>query len=120
MIYLPGTNMNGQIAFDDPRYSLPLYLASHGVDFWALDYRTHFIPPETPQPDFAELRGWTNELFESDIEAAARFIMAATKRGRIFVSGFSRGVNFAYLVRSDASAPGPGAYSLRRRVRACP
>jgi pimeloyl-ACP methyl ester carboxylesterase len=95
MLYLPGTNMNGEIAIDDPRYSLPLYMASHGVDFWALDYRTHFVPPAPS--DLATLKGWTNEVFESDIDAAVRFIAATTGRKRIFVGGFSRGVSFAYL-----------------------
>jgi pimeloyl-ACP methyl ester carboxylesterase len=97
VLYLPGTNMNGEVAGADPRYSLPLYLAAHGVDFWALDYRTHFIPPATPAADLAELKGWTNELFESDIAAAARFVMKTTGRRRIFVAGFSRGASFAYL-----------------------
>ena len=72
-------------------------MADHGVDFWALDYRTHFIPPTTPVADLSELKGWTNELFESDIEAAADFVMRTTGRAQIFVAGFSRGVSFAYL-----------------------
>jgi len=97
MLYLPGTNMNGAVAPDDPHYSLPLYMAMHGVDFWALDYRTHFIPAATAQAELAELKGWTSELFESDIDTAARFICAATNRDRIFISGFSRGVDLAYL-----------------------
>src|SRR6266436_1705208 len=97
MLYLPGTNMNGKVAIDDPRYSLPLYMASHGVDFWALDYRTHFVPPDASASDLATLKGWTNEVFESDIDAAVRFIAATTGRKRIFVTGFSRGVSFAYL-----------------------
>jgi dienelactone hydrolase len=96
MLYLPGTNMNGEVANDDPRYSLMLYLARHGVDFWALDYRTHFIPPQTPIDQLSELKGWTNELFEADIDAAARFVIAKTGRPRIFIAGFSRGVSFAY------------------------
>src|SRR5260370_19420363 len=45
MLYLPGTNMNGEVAIDDPRYSLPLFTASHRVDFWPLDHRTQFVPP---------------------------------------------------------------------------
>jgi pimeloyl-ACP methyl ester carboxylesterase len=73
-----------------------LYLALHGVDFWALDYRTHFIPPQTPIEQLGELKGWTNELFESDIDAAARFVIAKTGRPRIFIAGFSRSVSFAY------------------------
>ncbi len=97
MLYLPGTNMNGEIAIDNPRYSLPLYLATHGVDFWALDYRTHFVPASTPSSGLAELQTWTNEMFEADISAAARFMMATTKRDKIFLAGFSRGALFAYL-----------------------
>ena len=98
VLYLPGSNMNGEAAVDDPRYSLPLFMAGHGVDFWALDYRTHFIPPATRASDLAELKGWSNELFESDIETAARFVMRTTGRSRIFIAGFSRGVSFAYLL----------------------
>lgn len=97
MLYLPGTNMNGEVAIDNPRYSLPLYMASHGVDFWVLDYRTHFVPASSPSADLAELRSWTNEMFEADISAAVRFVVATTKRKQIFVAGFSRGVLFAYL-----------------------
>src|SRR5216684_6684394 len=97
MLYLPGTNMNGEIAIDNPRYSLPLYMASHGVDFWALDYRTHFVPPSTSSAGLTELQTWTNEMFEADISAAARFVMATSKRHQIFLAGFSRGVLFAYL-----------------------
>jgi pimeloyl-ACP methyl ester carboxylesterase len=101
MVYLPGTNMNGQVAIDDSRYSIPLYLAAHGVDFWALDYRTHFVPASTRQPELIELKGWTNEMFESDIDAAVRFVTATTGRDRVFVAGFSRGVSFAYLFAAE-------------------
>src|SRR5271165_3186234 len=38
VLYLPGTNMNGLVAPDDVKHSLALYLATHGVDFWAMDY----------------------------------------------------------------------------------
>ena len=97
VLYLPGTNMNGEVVLDDPRYSFQVYLAEHGVDVWSMDYRTHFIPPNTPQGDLAELAGWTNDLFESDIDAAAKFVSEKSGRSRIFVAGFSRGVEFAYL-----------------------
>jgi pimeloyl-ACP methyl ester carboxylesterase len=36
-------------------------------------------------------------MFEADISAAARFVMARGGRPRIFLAGFSRGVLFAYL-----------------------
>ncbi len=41
-LYLPGTNMNGELALTDERYNLWLYLAHRGFDVYALDYRTHF------------------------------------------------------------------------------
>ena len=97
VLYLPGTNMNGELALEDPRYSFQAYLAEHGIDVWSMDYRTHFILPQTPQSDLSELAGWTNDLFESDIEAAAKFVSAKTGRDKLFVAGFSRGVEFAYL-----------------------
>jgi pimeloyl-ACP methyl ester carboxylesterase len=97
VLYLPGTNMNGEVALDDPRYSFQVYLAEHNIDVWSIDYRTHFIPPETPQSDLAELAGWTNDLFESDVDAAAKFVSEKTGRDKLFVAGFSRGVEFAYL-----------------------
>ena len=97
VLYLPGTNMNGEVALEDPRYSFQVYLAEQGFDVWSMDYRTHFIPPQTPQSDLSELAGWTNDLFESDIDAAAKFVSEKTGRGKLFVAGFSRGVEFAYL-----------------------
>ncbi len=101
MLYLPGTNMNGEVAVADPRYSLPLFMATHGVDFWALDYRTHFIPAETRAADLSELKGWTGKLFATDIAAAADFVMRRTRRSKIFVAGFSRGATFAYLFAAE-------------------
>lgn len=97
MLYLPGTNMNGEIAPDDPRYSLPLYLAAHGIDVWTLDYRTHFVPPDTPPAGLAEMAGWTDRVFVGDIDVAARFVSAETHQPKLFVAGFSRGASFAYL-----------------------
>ncbi len=97
VLYLPGTNMNGEVALEDPKYSFQVYLAEHGVDVWSMDYRTHFIPSATPESDLAELKGWTNDLFESDIDAAAKFVSEKSGHGQLFVAGFSRGVEFAYL-----------------------
>ncbi len=100
VLFLPGTNMNGEVAPDDPRYSFPLYLAAHGVDVWTMDYRTHFIPPETPIAKLGELRGWTCDLFVSDIAASSNFIRREAGQPKIFVAGFSRGVEFEYLFAS--------------------
>jgi pimeloyl-ACP methyl ester carboxylesterase len=98
VLYLPGTNMNGEIALENPRYSFPVYLAAHGVDVWTMDYRTHFVPGGIPEQTIAPvMKHWTNELFAGDIESAAEFILHQTKSEKIFVAGFSRGVEFAYL-----------------------
>ncbi len=97
LLFLPGTNMNGEVGIDEPRHNLMVYLAAKGIDTWALDYRTHFIPPATSESDLSELKGWTDELFESDIDAASAFASASTHRVKLFVGGFSRGVTFAYL-----------------------
>ena len=97
MLYLPGTNMNGEIAVDDARYSMPLYLAAHGVDVWTMDYRTHFVPPDTPPEKLAVMMGWTNRMFDGDIEAAVAFVNAQTHNEKLFIAGFSRGASFAYL-----------------------
>jgi pimeloyl-ACP methyl ester carboxylesterase len=97
MLFLPGTNMNGEVAVDDTRYSMPLYLGAHGVDVWAMDYRTHFVPSDTPAEKLAVMAGWTNRVFEGDIEAAAAFVSAQTHSEKLFVAGFSRGASFAYL-----------------------
>ena len=97
MLYLPGSNMNGEVAPDDPRYSLPLYLAAHGVDVWAMDYRTHFVPPDTPPAKLAAMVGWTDRVFDGDIDAAAAFVSAQTHNEKLFVAGFSRGASYTYL-----------------------
>ncbi|HEY2107321.1 MAG TPA: alpha/beta fold hydrolase [Candidatus Binataceae bacterium] len=97
ILYLPGTNMNGALPLADPRHWLPLYLAVNGAEVWSLDYRTHFIAPQTPPDQLAELRGWTDAVFVSDIGAAVDFVLAKTGRGQLFIAGFSRGATFAYL-----------------------
>ncbi|HLX36362.1 MAG TPA: hypothetical protein VKR29_01125 [Candidatus Binataceae bacterium] len=97
VLYLPGTNMNGIVAPDDVKHSLALYLASHGVDFWAMDYRTHFVPPDKTGDDLKEMKDWTYELFDDDIDEAVKFVRAKTHHGKIVLAGFSRGVTNEYL-----------------------
>ena len=120
VLYLPGTNMNGE-AVDDPAHSLPVYLAMQGIEVWSMDYRTHFVPPETPMSGLSELKDWTNQMFAGDIDEAAKFVQSQTHRNKLFVAGFSRGVEFAYLyaamhpenvagiIALDGFMPPPGA-----------
>ena len=98
VLYLPGTNMNGEVALEDPRYSFQVYLAEQGVDVWAMDYRTHFIPPQTPQSDLSELGGMDQRSLRDRISTQPRNSSAKKPAARrLFVAGFSRGVEFAYL-----------------------
>ena len=113
LLYLPGTNMNGEIAVEDPHVSLPVYLATHGVDVWTLDYRTHFVPPNAQATDLAHvMQRWTNEEFAGDIETATKFIVRETGAKKIFVAGFSRGVEFAYLFAALHPAQVKGIIAL--------
>src|SRR6185437_1395248 len=73
------------------------YLAAHGVDVWTMDYRTHFVPSDTPADKLAVMNGWTSRAFDGDIAAAAAFVSARTHNQKLFVAGFSRGASFAYL-----------------------
>ncbi|MFZ1888443.1 MAG: hypothetical protein WAU33_10455 [Candidatus Binataceae bacterium] len=113
VLYLPGTNMNGEVALENPRYSFPVYLAANGVDVWTMDYRTHFVPAAVPVSVIAPvMRRWTNELFAGDIESAAEFVLNQTRSDKIFVAGFSRGVEFAYLFAAIHPAQVRGIIAL--------
>src|SRR5580698_126826 len=65
-----------------------LYLPTHGVDFWAMDYRTHYVSSDKTGDDLKELKGWTYDLFAGDIDEAVKFVRARTHRCKIFLAGF--------------------------------
>ncbi len=96
LLYLPGTNMNGIAALTDDAHNLWVYLANRGVEVFAVDYRTRFIPPDTPPAGLASLRAWGVDAFTADIAAAAALARKESGRDRLFVAGFSRGVFLAY------------------------
>lgn len=96
LLYLPGTNMNGVAALTDEAHNVWVYLAAHGVEVFTIDYRTHFVPPDTPAAALTALRGWDVSAFVADIQAAAAQARRESGRARLFVAGFSRGVSLAY------------------------
>lgn len=96
LLYLPGTNMNGVVALHDESHNLWLYLAARGVDVFALDYRTHAIPPDTPAKALGALRQWDMAAFLGDVDAAAAWTRRQENRQSSFVAGFSRGAALAY------------------------
>jgi pimeloyl-ACP methyl ester carboxylesterase len=96
LLYLPGTNMNGIARLTDEAHNLWVYLANRGVEVFAIDYRTRFIPPDTPPTGLASLRAWGVDAFTADIAAAAALARKESGRDKLFVAGFSRGVFLAY------------------------
>ncbi len=92
LLYLPGTNMNGHAAVTSEDHNLWLFLARRGVEVWALDYRTHFVPSNSSPEDHAFMAGWTLETFVEDARAAAALAREQSGFASVFVAGFSRGV----------------------------
>ena len=66
----------------DDGFDVAAWLHDRGIaaNVWTLDYRTHFIPPETPVSDLGELKTWTDDVFESDIDAAVSRILEGAHR----------------------------------------
>jgi len=105
LLYLPGTNMNGEVALEDGDHNLWLFLAGRGVDVFTLDYRTHFVPNTGP-PDLSFMRDWGLAAFVEDARAAAALARKETGRSRVFVAGFSRGVSLAWAFAATEPADG--------------
>lgn len=96
LLYLPGTNMNGEVAVTDEDHNLWIFLARRGVEVFALDYRTRFASSSTDAAALASMKTWTSEVFIDDIKAAAALARAESGRSQLYVAGFSRGVFLAY------------------------
>lgn len=96
LLYLPGTHMNGAYSGLDEAHDLVLYLARRGVEVYALDYRTHAVPPDAAAADLGWMADWTTEVFAADVAAAAARARESAAGLPLFVAGFSRGAFFAY------------------------
>jgi pimeloyl-ACP methyl ester carboxylesterase len=96
LLYLPGTNMNGEVALTDEDHNLWIFLARRGVEVWALDYRTRAASNSTDTAALATMKGWTTETFVDDIKLASALARQESDRNQLFVAGFSRGVFLAY------------------------
>ena len=105
LLYLPGTNMNGEVALADEDHNLWIFLARRGVEVFTLDYRTRFSSSSTDAGALASMQAWTTEAFVDDIRAASALARAESDREQVYVAGFSRGVFLAYAyVCSEPSA----------------
>lgn len=105
MLYLPGTNMNGELAVTDEDYNLWLYLAARGIVVYTLDYRTHAVPNDY-NGSFEFMKDWHLSRFTDDAGLALQQIKRDTGSLPVFVAGFSRGVTFAYALAGRARPDG--------------
>lgn len=112
VLYLPGTNMNGEVAVPDEDHNLWIFLARRGVEVYALDYRTRFASASTDVAALASMKTWTTEVFVEDIKAAAALARRESARERLFVAGFSRGVFLAYAYACSEPAAVSGLIAL--------
>ena len=90
--------------------SIALFLASHDVDVWGMDYGWSFVPYGTP--DFAPLEGWGIDKETAHVSSAlsiARWLRARSGQGvgPIHLLGFSYGGFLAFSTASeDTERPG--------------
>lgn len=90
--------------------SIALFLASHEVDVWGMDYAWSFVPYGTA--DFAPLEGWGIDKDTAHVSSAlsiARWLRARSGQGAgpIHLLGFSYGGFLAFSTASeDTQRPG--------------
>ena len=112
LLYLPGTNMNGEVAVTDEDHNLWIFLARRGVEVFALDYRTRMSSQSTDPNALAAMKGWTTEAFVDDIKAASALARGESGRAQLYVAGFSRGVFLAYAYACSEPAAVAGLVAL--------
>lgn len=112
LLYLPGTNMNGEAAVTDEDHNLWIFLARRGVEVYALDYRTRASSSTTDPKALAAMKAWTTEAFVEDIKAAAALARGESGRAQLYVAGFSRGVFLAYAYACSEPAAVAGLVAL--------
>ncbi|MDQ6713475.1 MAG: alpha/beta hydrolase [Candidatus Dormibacteraeota bacterium] len=88
-------------------YSLPVYLASRGIDVWGIDLGWTLVPADTT--DFSFLKGWGLQRDINDVEKAigfARSIRRATGspgNNRVTLLDWSRGGWTGYALLNEES-----------------
>ena len=112
LLYLPGTNMNGEAVLGDENHNLWFYLAQRGIDVYALDYRTHFVANAGVE-DLGFMKSWGLTAFVGDAAEAAALARRESGHESLFLAGFSRGVTLAYgLAASEPAGSIAGMIAL--------
>jgi thioesterase domain-containing protein len=120
LLYLPGTNMNGVLKIANSDHNLWLYLAEKGVEVYAMDYRTRFIPHDF-SGDLVMMRDWSMDLFVEDAVMAVNKVREEQSQENqtqekqtqekqtivpLYIAGFSRGASLAYGLAGQVEAAG--------------
>jgi len=112
LLYLPGTNMNGEVAIASEDHNLWIFLARRGVVVYTLDYRTHTVS-SGPLEDASFMRPWTLTAFVDDAREALLLVRQEESGLDVFVAGFSRGVWLGYgLVGTEEAGSIAGFVAL--------
>lgn len=117
LLYLPGTNMNGEVALTDEDHNLWIFLARRGVEVFTLDYRTRFASSSTDGAALASMKGWTTDAFVDDVKAASALARAESGRAQVYIAGFSRGVFLAYAYACAEPLAVAGLVALDRQFK---
>ena len=113
--FMPNLGVEGT----DPRHNLPVFLAEHGVDVWALDFRWTLVPGDTT--DLSFMADWGLEQDADDLKVAllaARWgrILTGSGGGKIDLLGYSRGARISYAYLNDESQLPRGLRHVERFV----
>ena len=104
VLYLPGMHMNAEMPADGVAPDFRRTLAAAGVRVWSVDYRTHFVPADTPPHALGELATWTQNVFAGDAEALAA-LSRTVDTGPLYLTGFSFGAGIAYRLATRNLKP---------------
>jgi len=85
--------------------SIAVFLASHGIDVWGMDYRWSLVPADTT--DFGFMWGWGVDQDVSDAYAALAFARSMrTTDEQFLLTGLSYGALMTYAVAgADSQLP---------------
>lgn len=115
VVYLPGMHMNGEVPFAAAANDIRLYLAQSGFRVWAIDYRSHALPPEATAEQLAVMNTWTPATYADDVAWALGFVRGADP-GAPFLMGFSYGAGLVYRVAARDTGPIAGLVILDGKV----
>lgn len=127
ILLLPGTwNAAGWSDLIDTSINTIYYLANQGYDVYTLSFRNGAIPnleyEQFPEYGFdvSQTLDWTYGLYREDIKACIEKIKRLSKTRKVFLAGFSRGVQLAFIYASKYQNDLKGLVALDGPVKKYP